>query len=449
MQVPNHLLLTLAILLMASAPALSQDKLLSRTHLADYNTELRRPDGRVDTDAMAQRLKQLGVTSYYWLICHAATDWDDLKLFLPKAAKAGIEVWVYLVPPSESAPTPGMPHCEPFRLDYVRWGEEIARLSLAHPNLTAWVIDDFYGNREFFTPAYMRKIRTQSKAVNPRLAFLPLMYYPEITPKFVDDYRPVIDGAVVAYLQDRSEIDYTWAMLNDATVPPITELGFPTSTPSRPGDHVTASQSARVLPAQHYEVSFLQRDGYAGPTAGYHYKQLLVDGTVVWEEDVAGGSNGSSKVTVDVTAQVRGKIRVTLAFRLLDKKGVGNYPIQWRVQELRAEDLELAADLSRPQLWKVSRQGAFETGFGMIPKPGQRRYHIPFISMTAAQPIEFRLRHGDPVTPQRIARQLRLSLEAWQAGKCDGVVTYCLDKTPQSPEFPLVEQLFHDFGRTR
>ena len=31
--------------------------------------------------------KELGVTSYYWLVWHAATDWDDLKLFLPKAAR--------------------------------------------------------------------------------------------------------------------------------------------------------------------------------------------------------------------------------------------------------------------------------------------------------------------------------------------------------------------------
>ena len=54
-------------------------------------------------------------------------------------------MWVYLVPPSESPPEA----VQPFRLDYVAWGEGIARLSLEHPNLTAWVIDDFYGNRAF------------------------------------------------------------------------------------------------------------------------------------------------------------------------------------------------------------------------------------------------------------------------------------------------------------
>jgi len=61
----------------ASAPE------LFRGHLADYDSELRGPDGRVDIGAMVTRLRALGVTTYYWLIWHAATDWDDLKLFLP------------------------------------------------------------------------------------------------------------------------------------------------------------------------------------------------------------------------------------------------------------------------------------------------------------------------------------------------------------------------------
>jgi hypothetical protein len=44
----------------------------------------------VDTDALVARLQELGVTAYYWRIRHVSTDWDDLKLFLPKARAAGI-----------------------------------------------------------------------------------------------------------------------------------------------------------------------------------------------------------------------------------------------------------------------------------------------------------------------------------------------------------------------
>lgn len=190
------------------APAVN----LGRQHLADYDSELRLKNGRVDSDGLLERLKELGANTYYWLVWHAATDWDDLQVFLPKAAQAGIEVWVYLVPPSESPPQYVGSYSEPFRLDYLRWAEEIARLSLKHANLTAWVIDDFYANREFFKPAYLQKCQERAKGINPRLAFLPLMYFREVRPNFVEDYRGVIDGVVVAYLQDREEIERTWAL---------------------------------------------------------------------------------------------------------------------------------------------------------------------------------------------------------------------------------------------
>ena len=163
-------------------------------HFADYDSEPRLADRRVDCDTLLARLKELHVTTYYWLIWHAATDWDDLKLFLPKAAQANLQVWVYLVPPTESAPHYGTAYPEPFRLDYGRWAEEIARLSLQHTNLTAWVIDDFYANRAFFTPAAVRAFQKRAKDINPRLVFLPLMYYGEFCRPFVEDYREVIDG---------------------------------------------------------------------------------------------------------------------------------------------------------------------------------------------------------------------------------------------------------------
>jgi hypothetical protein len=39
-----------------------------------------------------------------------------------------------------------------------------------------------------------------------------------------------------------------------------------------------------------------------------------------------------------------------------------------------------------------------------------------------------------------------MCLEARRDGKCDGVVTYCLDKQPQSLTFPLARKLFAEFG---
>ena len=80
----------LVLLCAIAAQALAQNKLPARSplHFADYDSEPRRTDGHVDGDALLARLKELHVTTYYWLVWHAATDWDDLKLFLPKAAQA-------------------------------------------------------------------------------------------------------------------------------------------------------------------------------------------------------------------------------------------------------------------------------------------------------------------------------------------------------------------------
>src|ERR1039458_8619573 len=91
---------SLVLLCAIVATTFAQDKAPARPareplHFADYDSEPRRADGHVDGDALLARLKELHVTTYYWLVWHARTDWDDLKLFLPKAAQANLQVWVY------------------------------------------------------------------------------------------------------------------------------------------------------------------------------------------------------------------------------------------------------------------------------------------------------------------------------------------------------------------
>ena len=445
---------SLVLLCGIAGPALAQGKVPARPahapfHFADYDSEPRLANGHVDCDTLLARLKELHVTTYYWLVWHAATDWDDLKLFLPKAAQANLQVWVYLVPPTESPPQEGNLYSEPFRLDYGRWAEEIARLSLQHTNLTGWVIDDFYANHAFFTPAAVRDFQRRAKSINPRLVFLPLMYYGEIRRPFVEDYREVIDGVVVAYPQDREDVDQAWAILNDAATVISGELSYPWSSPSQAGDFIRASQSAAVLPGALPRLRFRERDDFTGKTAGYHFKQLLINGAVAWEEDVAGGSNAWRQVTIDVTAAARGRTNLTVAFCLLDKKGVSNFGVRWQVKDLQVDGLKLAAGLDQPGQWQVSQRGAFEAGFGAQLKPPAHRFQVPFIAMTAGDPSEFRMRHGDPASPERITEWLRFCLEAWREGKCDGVVTYCLDKQPRSRTFDLVRDLFGQYGQTR
>ncbi|MHB8900933.1 MAG: hypothetical protein ACYC6Y_19470, partial [Thermoguttaceae bacterium] len=252
-----------------------------------------------------------------------------------------------------------------------------------------------------------------------------------------------------AYLQDRDEIDWIWAVLNDVDVPVPGELSHPWDTPSKTGDFVMVEQAAEVLAGDKQVVRFRQRDDFGADTAGFHFKQLLVDGQVAWEEDVAGGELQWERMEVDVSRLVQGKSRVRLALRLIDKRGVSNFGVRWRVGELAADGLRLGAGLDEQAGWQVSRQGAFESGFAADPKAGQRRFHIPFISMPAGTLSDYRKRHGEPATPEAMANLVRVSLEACRQGKCDGVVTYCLDKSPTSKTFPLVAEAFGEFRKDK
>jgi hypothetical protein len=74
---------------------------------------------------------------------------------------------------------------------------------------------------------------------------------------------------------------------------------------------------------------------------------------------------------------------------------------------------------------------------------------VPFIVMTAGQASEFKLRHGEPASPERIAEWLKFCLQAWQEDKCDGVVTYCLEKQHGSRTFDLARDLFGQYRKPR
>jgi hypothetical protein len=169
-----------------------------------------------------------------------------------------------------------------------------------------------------------------------------------------------------------------------------------------------------------------------------------VNDSVVWEEDVAGGTNGWQEIKIDLSDTTRGKPNVKVAFRLLDQKGVSNFGVRWQLEDLRTEGLKLSVNLDAPAQWKIEQRGPFEAGFGDALQKREPRFHIPFIVMTAAQPIEFKLRHGAPANPERISQWLRMCLDEMQKGKCDGVATYCLDKSTNSPTFPLVQKLFRE-----
>src|SRR4051794_37969401 len=166
--------------------------------LGDFAAEIRLPDGHMDAQANLAALKAMGANTYFYLIWHKASDWDDLPAFASAAEKEGIDVWVYLIPWSETPLVKkSWGFSEPYRTDYVKWAQEIARLSLDHKNVVGYVIDDFYSNslqRDRFTAAYVRKMVDAGKQVNPRLKFYPLLYFQQPWADFMDRFGDVVDG---------------------------------------------------------------------------------------------------------------------------------------------------------------------------------------------------------------------------------------------------------------
>lgn len=198
----------LALLLApAAAPARADDKEVAareeranaiRGTLGTYCAPPRFADTRIDVERLVRELVDVKAKVYSLCIHMGEHDWDDLQKLLPLAREHGISIWASIVPPTESPPRLKM-YAEPFRLDYVRWAEEIAKLSVREPNLIAWSIDDFSHNLGTYTPEYLGKMLERSRAINPKLAFVPCCYYKAITPEFARTYAPLLDGILFPY----------------------------------------------------------------------------------------------------------------------------------------------------------------------------------------------------------------------------------------------------------
>ncbi|MGI5225134.1 hypothetical protein [Actinoallomurus sp. CA-142502] len=181
------------------------------TVLASYpggntiDTEIRekrpRADGyyHVDTPATISQLKKLHVNTFLFLVWHSPADWQDLSgEFMAAAKRAGINVWAYIVPPSEC-----VSWCsQPYKTDYLSWAREIAQLSTRYPNLTGWAIDDFTNgqNSQTFTPDYMRQIKQITDGINPDLGLYTTAYYPTaVNDAFYEKYAPYIRGIIFPF----------------------------------------------------------------------------------------------------------------------------------------------------------------------------------------------------------------------------------------------------------
>ncbi len=109
------------------------------------------------------------------------------------------------------------------------------------------------------------------------------------------------------------------------------DLTFPGKTESVPGDYAQWSYPVEGPPDKD-RLRFYLADDFTGPTGGYHFIQVLQDGEVLWERDVAGGTPLPEKVTIDLP-----RASGTLAFRLFGRKTVTNFPVRVKIAGIELE----------------------------------------------------------------------------------------------------------------
>ena len=117
--------------------------------------------------------QDFGPNTYTWQIS-GSSSWQDLQNYLPKAKINGIPILISLLPPSECPPiNPNGNYSEPFRLDFITWAREIAKLSLRYSNLKGFTIEDLQVNlsQGYLTQSYIDKINVEVTSINPKLKF--------------------------------------------------------------------------------------------------------------------------------------------------------------------------------------------------------------------------------------------------------------------------------------
>jgi hypothetical protein len=415
---------------------------------ADYDSELReaaaRADGikHVDTPGLIRKLLAGNIRTYAYLVWHQKTDWDDFRLeFLPAAQAAGVDVWLYLTPPSENKPPSDY---VPYGSNYVAWATNTAILARQYPALKALAIDDFNGNEAFFTPSYVSNMMRAAHAWCSNLTFVPVNYdlshnptapTRNISPAFANAYGPYSGGVVLPYLNWANKDDFSDEAAQIANNSDILKgklaqfvVGFPSNTSSHAGDYAALTQvitNAAGFPDAPYPFPFRLSDDYGGTTAGYHKLQVMVDSVVAWEGDT-GGATGIQDLSVNLQNLVKGKKSAALQVRVFDARGVSNYrvTVSWNLPAGN---------------WTVSEAGAFVgTGTYYPATPGLK---IPLITMIYDGGYGSGTNRWVPTT-NYVAQANLIAQAAVLAGHASGIIQYCLDKGDASKQFPIVQSLY-------
>jgi hypothetical protein len=424
---------------------------------------IRQPDQEIDVDRTIDGLAKLGVNTYYYLILQSSQDWAHLPEFADKAAAHGIEVWPYIVPWSETPPKKPL-FSEPFKTNYIEWARQIAALSLQHPNIAGFVIDDFYGNtdEDHFTPEYVRRMVGAGKQINPKLKFYPLMYFQTPWDAFTARFGSLVDGVVICYPKSELGVRNAATYLNDQRHGPTAIITLPRHHGANRGDGVSieastssvdrrGTQSVNITDPSNAELTFYyDATDQAESDTSLQIARVRVDDQVVWQSPTEGRMR-DGVVDIDLRRIVRHPRRVKIGFDVFcDRTGVPDVlPIEVRFDDIRVYgaphgDIPFANDL----VMHGSLSGKFEA----VLMPGSRqtgRFHIPLTLMPSGEGEQYEKRYDLPGTPDAVGLKVRLCLDLMRLGIAEGTVPYSTPLDPRDPMFDAVHRQFAAFRRSK
>jgi hypothetical protein len=167
-----------------------------RVFVKGYYDALPQTDGKPDLGKLSDILSERNSNTYNFLVFSPDREIPVLEKFLPEAERIGIDVWVTILPPS------GLSEANRNNLsftDYIGIARRIARLSLDHPSLKSWSIDNVILDYSYFTPGYLKSITETAKGINPDLTFIPVVYYPDVMSEHFPERSQYLDGIQLYY----------------------------------------------------------------------------------------------------------------------------------------------------------------------------------------------------------------------------------------------------------
>lgn len=252
-----------------------------------------------------ESVKYANAKTYFWTII-SQSDYNQFLDFLNETDWSDMKVYAVIVTPTEGT-------SQPYRHDFIAWARHFANLSLKHPQLIGYTIDDMgydlahpSNSEKFFNLTYVYKMQDAKNAINPKLQFVAQIYN-EMVNFTLDDFNY--------------------------------KFSLPSNTRSHKGEYLGITQSIEV-PSEFNSSSDTLRIKFkildtpeTMMATGYHFKQLLVNGRVVWEDDIV-GNEGNIVINEDISQYVSAGNTSNITIRLYEKGEIWNYPTTIWVGEI-------------------------------------------------------------------------------------------------------------------